>query len=171
MTYPRELREYEDLIPLDFEYRALPGEHVDVCCMVSYGLRSGRRWRLWRDQLTFPPFPIDRNHLFVAYNFAAELSCFLALGWPLPPITSILDLRTAFLNHTNGHVLPDGVGLLGAMSYFGLNSISVVEKQEMRDLAMRGGPFTEQERKDLLDYCETDVVALVKLLGKMYGQV
>src|SRR5262245_29242591 len=41
----------------------------------------------------------------------------------------------------------------------------------MRDLAMRGTPFTERERTDLLAYCETDVVALPKLLGRMWEMI
>ena len=34
----------------------------------------------------------------------------------------------------------------------------------MRELAMRGAPWTSQEMSDLLDYCETDVAALLALI-------
>ncbi len=37
----------------------------------------------------------------------------------------------------------------------------------MRQLALRGGPWTQEERAALLDYCESDVAALARLLGKM----
>jgi DNA polymerase I-like protein with 3'-5' exonuclease and polymerase domains len=37
----------------------------------------------------------------------------------------------------------------------------------MRDLIMRGGPWTHQEQIEILKYCESDVVALEKLLRKM----
>ena len=105
----------------------------------------------------------------MSYNAAAELSCHLSLGWPLP--IRILDLSAEFRCLTNGLLLPDGLSLLGAMSYFRLESISVAEKKEMRALAMRGGPFSEQERRDLLEYCETDVIALPKLLGRMWDKI
>jgi DNA polymerase I-like protein with 3'-5' exonuclease and polymerase domains len=164
----RELRDFKEIWFHDFEYQPVLGEHVIPHCLVAHELRSGKRLRLWRDQLLFPPYRMDRDCLFVSYNAAAELSCHLSLTWPLP--RSILDLSAEFRCQTNGHVLPDGVGLLGAMSYFGLNSISVVDKEEMRDLAMRGGPYSEQERKDLIAYCETDVVALPKLLGRMWDK-
>jgi hypothetical protein len=78
----------------------------------------------------------------------------------------VLDLFTEFRNHTNG--LPHGgSGLLDALSYFGLNGIGALDKDEMRALILRGGPWTEQERNAILDYCESDVQALRRLLPAM----
>ena len=37
----------------------------------------------------------------------------------------------------------------------------------MQDLAIRGGPWTSEEREALLAYCESDVLALAKLLPAM----
>jgi DNA polymerase I len=37
----------------------------------------------------------------------------------------------------------------------------------MRDLVMRGGPWTQSERRDILDYCATDVDCLGPLLERM----
>ena len=37
----------------------------------------------------------------------------------------------------------------------------------MRELAMRGPPYSPAERRDLLAYCETDVVALAYLLDPL----
>jgi hypothetical protein len=45
------------------------------------------------------------------------------------------------------------------------------EKKAMRELAMRGGPFTEQEKAELLEYCEGDVRALDELLLKMLPKI
>ncbi len=56
--------------------------------------------------------------LFVAYYASAEIGCHLALDWEIP--VNILDLYVEFRNLTNGLPTPCGVGLLGAMSYFGL---------------------------------------------------
>ena len=41
----------------------------------------------------------------------------------------------------------------------------------MRDLALRPGPHSEAEQAALLDYCETDVVALAKLLPAMAPKI
>jgi len=37
----------------------------------------------------------------------------------------------------------------------------------MRELILRGGPYTEQQQNDILDYCESDVIGLDSLLPKM----
>ena len=112
-----------------------------------------------------PPFRTDPDVLFVAYYAPAELSCFLALGWPLP--ARILDLYIEFRAETNGLTLPIGRGLLGALSHHGIPSITSDEKKSMRDLVLRGGPWTESERRDILDYCATDVDCLAPLLERM----
>jgi hypothetical protein len=77
---------------------------------------------------------------------------------------NVLDLFVEFRNRTNGLALPHGAGLLGALAYFGCDGIGAVEKNEMRALALRGGPYTDAERRDLLNYCQSDVDALAKLL-------
>ena len=41
----------------------------------------------------------------------------------------------------------------------------------MRELALRGGPYTVAERLALLDYCQTDVDALVALLPEMASKI
>jgi len=67
--------------------------------------------------------------------------------------------------------LPCGNGLLGALTWFGLDGLTTVEKSDMRDLALRGGPWTLEERRQLLDYCESDVEALARLLPKMLPRI
>ena len=37
----------------------------------------------------------------------------------------------------------------------------------MQNLAIRGGPFTQQEKLDLLNYCESDVLALPSLMERL----
>ena len=112
-----------------------------------------------------PPFPIDDDTLFVAYFASAEIGCFLALGWPVP--TRVLDLYTEFRNATNGTALPAGRGLLGALSYHGVPSITSEQKTEERALIMGGGPWAAAERERILDYCQTDVDPLGALLERM----
>src|SRR4029077_12155739 len=92
-------------------------------------------------------------------------SCHLALGWPVPE--RVLDLFTEFRNHTNGLPPISGSGLLGALTHYGLDSIGATEKGEMRDLILCGGPWSETEKTDILNYCEGDVAALERLLPAM----
>jgi DNA polymerase-1 len=103
------------------------------------------------------------------------LNCHRALGWPIPE--RILDLFIKFRDHTNGLLQADGkrqsASLLSALVYFGLDHIGAVEKEEMRQKFIKGGNFnswSESERREGLDYCETDVQALVQLLPAMLGR-
>lgn len=158
---------------VDFEFSQSPGEkYPDVHCVVAKELNSKRTLRIWSDELhtlTTPPYSVGNGSLFIAYYAAAELACHRALGWKLPQ--NILDLCVEFKNMTSGLDLTVATNnkrsLLGALAYFGIDMKSAVEKYEMRELAIRGGPFTATERADLLEYCESDVVALEKLLPKM----
>ena len=121
------------------------------------------------DTLTRPPYPIDSSALLIAYYASAEWSCHLAMGWPVP--LRIMDLYAEFSCITSGIRPPHGRSLLGALSYYGLPAIDAVEKSEMRDLAIRGGPFTLPEKEGLIDYCQTDVDALARLLPRMLPSI
>lgn len=156
----------------DFEFRAPNGERPDPVCMVAREWRSGRLIWLWREELRThgeAPFPVGPESLFVAYYASAELGCFLALDWPMPK--RILDLFVEFRNLTNGLETPCGSGLLGALAYFGLDAIGAADKESMRSLAMREGSHTGEEKTALLDYCQTDVDALARLLPAMLPKI
>jgi len=153
---------------VDFEFYAPPGECPTPVCMVAREVGSGETIRLWQDDLTNAkkaPFSAGRDCLFVAYYASAEIGCYLALGWQLP--AAVLDLYAEFRNMTNGKDTPCGYGLLGALVYFGLGAMDAAEKKALQNLAGRGGPWTAGESEALLDYCESDVVALTQLFPKM----
>jgi DNA polymerase-1 len=52
-----------------------------------------------------------------------------------------------------------------------VHGIGAVEKEEMRALVLRGGPWTDAERAQILDYCESDVAALTRLLPVMVPSI
>jgi hypothetical protein len=52
----------------------------------------------------------------------------------------VLDLFTEFRARTNGYSLPNGAGLLGAETYFGIDGIDITEKQELRARILSGSP-------------------------------
>jgi DNA polymerase I len=171
---------YRAVVVADFEFEfgghpskeeaGRSGERPRPICMVAHDLISGQRWRLWRDEFgAAPPFPIGPDALFVAYYASAELGCFRALGWPRP--ANILDLYAEFRDRTNGIKLETGSGLIGALTYFGLDTIGATEKEEMVLLALRGDPWSASERSALLGYCESDVLALARLLPAMLPHI
>lgn len=166
------LLSFDEIWLADFEFGAAPGERPEPRCLVAREFRTNTTLRFWADDLAGldrPPFPIDSVSLFVAYYVSAELGCFCALGWPMP--ARILDLYAEFRNLTNGRRLPCGNGLRGALTYFGLDGLDAGEKDSLRELALRGGPYTTQEQQALLDYCESDVLALTKLLVAMLPHI
>ena len=157
---------------MDFEFSAPAGSNPTPICAVAWELSSGAKLRLWQDEVSLlatAPYACDSDCLCIAYYASAEVGCHLALGWPPP--ANILDLFAEFRCMTNGLSVPCGSGLLGALAYYGLNSIGAVEKDTMRDLAMRGGPWTAEEKQALLDYCESDVAALARLLPAMAPRI
>jgi DNA polymerase-1 len=53
------------------------------------------------------------------------------------------------------------------LAFFGFDSIDAADKDSMRQLVLRGGPYTGDERRAILDYCQPDVDGLAKLLPAM----
>ena len=157
---------FREVWAADFEFVAPPGERPDVVCLVARELKSGRVIRLWRDQLgPVPPYATGPDTLLVAYYASAELGCHRALGWPTP--ARVLDLFTEFRTRRNGLTTVAGSSLLGALTHFGLDNIGATEKEGMRELILTGGPWSAQQQADIIAYCESDVLALERLLVAM----
>jgi DNA polymerase-1 len=166
------LHSFQEIWCVDFEFESPDSGNPRPICMVALELKSGREIRLFRDELlTRPtaPYSTSADSLFVAYLASAELGCHLALGWPFPE--NVLDLYVEFRNLANGTAPTLGFGLLGALHYFGLDPMRAIEKDAMRDLAMRGGPWTTTERQALLDYCRGDSGSLAALLTRMEPKI
>jgi DNA polymerase I len=158
-------RPFAHVTCVDFEFSAPVGQRPRPICMVARDVATGATVRLWEDDLRrrrVAPFPTGTDALTVAFYASAEITNFLVLGWPVPSF--VLDLYAEFRNLTNGLPTVTSRGLLGAMAYFGLGTLAAAEKADMRALAIRGGPWTAEERAALLAYCESDVVVLEQLL-------
>jgi DNA polymerase-1 len=167
----RQLDEhFREVWLIDFEYISRPGDRPVPICMVAWELRADRYLRLWKDQFRRrPPFGTDRDTLFVSYSATAEIGCFLVLGWPVP--VRILDLFTEFRVATNGARVVANNRLLTALTYYGLDGIGAEEKREMIDLILSGGPWSTDEVRAILDYCQSDVDALRRLLPAMLPRI
>jgi DNA polymerase I-like protein with 3'-5' exonuclease and polymerase domains len=160
---------FAEIWAVDTEFLEPPGERPTVVCLVAQEFRSGRIIRLWRDEFTSePPFRTDEGALFVAYAADAELKCFRVLGWPMP--MRILDLHAEFRARTSGM---DGQrrGLLDALTFHGLQHITSEQKQAGRALVMKGPPWSAAERRDVLDYCQSDVTPMGPLLERMLPRI
>lgn len=165
---------FERIVAVDFEFEFggpdAVGERPRPVCGVFKELRSGRTVRLWRGKFgPAPPFPIGPETLWVAYYSSAEWGCFIALDWPLP--TAVLDLFVEFRCRVNGLETPAGASLVGALAYFGLDHLGAGEKDDVRDLILTGGPWRGNQRAVILKYCESDVLALQRLLLAMASKI
>src|SRR5262245_30040710 len=118
--------------------------------MVAQEQRTGRTVQLWRDELIqydAAPFRTDSGVLVTAYYASAEMSCFLALGWPMPE--NVIDLYAEYNLITSG--VKVSRSLLSVLTAYGIKGgVNVLYKDEMRDLAQswgrRRGELTWQER-------------------------
>jgi DNA polymerase I len=160
---------------IDFEFRpegGVDGSNPEVVCLVAREYFSGQLLRFLQEDLArmkSAPYPTGDKAITVAYYASAEMGAFLALGWELP--VNVLDLFIVFRGLLNGIKPKFGFRLLGALSHFGIPSITDNEKDQGRGLALRGGPYTADETAYLLDYCQSDVDVLKPLLEELLPHV
>ena len=155
---------------VDTEFYAPDGERPKPICAVAWNLCNGEKRRLWCwEKPCSPIYETGFDSLFVAYFATAEIGFYLASGWPIPKW--ILDLYVEFRNLTNGLPTKAGSGLIGALVENGLDATGACVKEEMREKAMRGGPFTKAEEIEFLGYCERDVESLSQLFQVTWPQI
>ncbi|PFM82705.1 DNA polymerase I [Bacillus sp. AFS077874] len=162
-----KIDDFKEIWFVDFEFSQDENLIQKPICMVAieyYTKKEHKVW-LWGDPSPEMPFNVGPDVLYVAYYASAEIGCYLELDWSIP--THILDLYVEYRNLTNGKKTAYSRGLIGALAHFGLDPMLATEKAEMRELAIRGGPFTDVEASALMDYCAGDVHALVNLFPKM----
>jgi hypothetical protein len=161
---------FREIVLADFEFEIGQGERPVPVCLVAQELCSGRKFRIFQDQFAAaPPYAVGPDVLFIAYYASAELGCYRVLGWPMPE--RILDLFTEFRDRTNGLSTLAGSGLLGALAYFNLDGIGATEKHELQQAIGNGSWRWRYTPEEILDYCESDVAALGRLLPAMLPQV
>jgi DNA polymerase I len=159
------LSQYRGIVAWDFEFRPDADLRPDPVCATFVELRSGRRVELWGQFGSEPPFPVDRDWLWVSYHASAETGCHLALGWEIPE--TILDLEAEFRCATTNIHMPAGRKLPGAMQAYGLRWSETLEKPAMIKLILRGPPYTADERQQIIDYNWLDTDGLAALLPRM----
>jgi hypothetical protein len=164
------LEGFSEIVVADFEFETGIGERPVPVCLVAKELRSGRVFRIFQDEFgTAPPYATGPDVLFVAYYASAELGCYRALDWPMPE--RILDLFCEFRDRTNGLPTPAGAGLLGALTYFGLDGMAATEKKEIQQAIGSGAWRGRYSPDEILDYCQSDIGALERLLPVMLPKI
>jgi hypothetical protein len=154
----------------EFHHNGNPGNRPTPVCCVAVELESGKRLKIWQDELIRmknPPYDTGPDSLFIAHYASAEISCHLARGWSIP--VNILDTFAEFRVLTNGK--NQRASLIAALEYFGLSNIGALEKDIQRDRILSGGPWDLSEREEILKYCESDVLALIALFEKLWPTI
>jgi DNA polymerase I len=148
-------RHFQFVIVADTEYGADPNKRPEPRCFVGRELFSGRVERRWLDHTDAGecPFPTDSRALWAFYYSSGDLQVMKRIGWGMP--TYVFDISPEFFLLINDGA-KHGRSVLHVAAHFMLPHIEKAEKEQGRNLARRGGPYTQSERNDLLDYCESD---------------
>jgi DNA polymerase-1 len=148
---------------------------VSPVCACAVEIFTGERISVWLAGQRPPcPFP-TKSALYVVFAGIGEWAAFMAEDWPIPRFT--LDLYVEHWNEITGAAPPFGrkqhdKSLLGAMRFFGLESISVAAKKSARQLILEKYPeYTPAEREEIKVYCMDDALALTRLLPRMASNI
>ena len=175
-------RIFDQVWVLDTELKLGDGNPAVPYCLVAREIRSRVTIRKWWDELEGrPPFDTGPRTLVVTWFGLAEWEFFDALG--LPKWQRHLDLYAEYKNRFNCRAtIVDQKpnlkkeqkikrnSLIGACVQFGIKTIGVAVKEEMRALAQRG-PGTSAEKQALFSYCETDVDATEQVFLAMLPEI
>jgi hypothetical protein len=164
------MRDFREVVVLDFEFQAPDGERPDPLCMVARELVSRRTHCLWQDELRrakAPPFDTGPGTLVCAFFASAEMGCFIELGWKRP--INLLCLHAEDRAATNGRI-PRAKGQHSLIMACARRNIPVMvgaDKEAARALIMNRSIWLSNEVADIMQYCAADVDATVRLLRFM----
>ena len=157
---------FDNIWVVDYEYY---GDDADPKIPVIYSaknLKTGEFISHWiTKKETQPLYSCDPKSLFVSFFAPAELSCHLTLKFPFP--LYIIDLWAEFLNQINGKRIPGKKNLLLACEYYGIKGGDIVYKESMRNIILRGPPFSDKEQADIALYNKSDIILTEQLFYRM----
>ena len=171
---------YREVVVVDFEFWSPDGDRVrKVICVAWHCIFSGEVGSAQGEDLgPIPPYPHGSDVLIVAYAAAAEFSCYLVLGWPLP--RTCFDEFVVFRACRNGRRLKTGLhpkdkgawGMPSACVEWGVaDGVDPEVKTLYQQMAANGPPWTDQQREEIRQYCETDVAAEVALFSEQIKEI
>ncbi len=168
MKIPSHFAEGRKIWSVDSEFSAPPGEPPAPHVVCAKELRSGQEVVIWcagPEPVADPPWDPEED-IVLDYAGCAEHGVFLALGWKFPKRhwDWLVELKVLY-----GTQLPPGANswkLLDQCVAHDIRTMDSEEKQRWRALAIRGGPFTQEEREGLTAYCWEDVYLVEKLFHR-----
>jgi DNA polymerase-1 len=154
---------------IDFEFGQSKDLLPEIRCMTAHEMRSGERAAFWEDtllEMPEAPFDLGENALAIVFYGLAEINCFAQLGWQYPE--NLIDLYAECRCNWSGVQL-EGSGLINFAKRLGIIAPDEVHKDGMRSLALRGGSYSEEEKSDLIGYCEEDVATTAGVFRGLTG--
>jgi DNA polymerase-1 len=170
-------------------YDSEGGLQIPVCFVFFNPITGEEIRQFYTSGKLYPPCPISLgpDTLFVAFSAQAELMTMLRLWNRMP--SRILDLEMewrglqneeytldqmkneakAANKNKNGDLSP--LSLLGVCAIHGISTRSQAHKDEMRDLLLRGGPWSADEAQQILGYCAEDVCDTAALLAVFWPKI
>lgn len=163
------------------------GKPVPVCFVFHNPITGETIEQFYREGDPIPPCPISlgQDTLLVAFTATAELGTMLALWGKMSARVLDLDVEWRHLNNEeylhnemkreawnakrNKELSP--LGLLGVCAIHGISSRDQTHKDEMRRLILTAGPWTEEQERQILDYCAEDVWDTAALLAEMWTKI
>jgi hypothetical protein len=177
MTIPER---FSAVVILDTEFTgAGQGDRHRVVALVADIRADGhrpRRVRFFEDELRAlrrSPLPAGPDVLYVGFVNQAEWRSMLALGWSLP--THCIDLYAEAKNRRNlalpatilARLRRRGYGLIDTCRHYGLPASDSADKDQMRDLILSGGPWSDGDKRRIVDYCGEDVTMTAALWDRL----
>jgi hypothetical protein len=89
----------------------------------------------------------------------------LALNWPLP--FNVIDTFVEYRCCSNHSYERRGANLLDACKAFDIEIINKVEKEAAGDRILAGAPYSKEDQKYIMRYCEFDVRETAELFKRM----
>jgi DNA polymerase I len=136
---------------------------------------------LWTEHGAPQPFDTGPDNLFVGQYSSAEWLAFVVLGWQVP--VRVIDTYVEGRLATNGMPGLKGpgedkregrrrrCGLTHLARRYSIVSMTEALKDSNRKLAMRGPPWSAEERRQLISYCMEDVILTSKVFKAMLPEI
>jgi DNA polymerase I len=161
------------------------GRPVPVCFVFYNPITGETCEQFYRagDPIPACPIGLGPDTLLVAFTAIAELTTMLSLWGRMSPRVLDLDIEWHHCNNeeykwkemkiearnakgSDTELSP--LGLLGVCAIHGIAGRSQQHKDEMRNLILTGGPWSEADERRILDYCAEDVWDTTALLAEMW---
>ena len=164
------------------------GKPVPVCFVFHNPITGETIEQFYREGDPIPPCPIGlgQDTLLVAFTATAELGTMLALWGRMSARVldldiewkhinneeySMKDLKIEARNAKRGERELSPLGLLGVCALHNIPTRDQQHKEQMRHLILTGGPWTEEQERQILDYCAEDVWDTLALLAEMWENI